>query len=344
MKPRTVLIAVFALALAVAVGCGGASDKHIRLRRLLGGGRKTVARRLLDAAGRLDEVIPAFQQDRGRQGRRFKPPTAPSGDQSRAVEGGLKADVVDVLARARHGHARRRRARRAGLGPDTPHKGFVSTSVVVFIVRKGNPKDIQGWDDLIKPGVKVVTPNPFTSGAAKWNLLAAYGAQLERRQDPRPGLAYLSELITSTSGPGQVRPRRAADLHRRQGRRADLLRERGDRPRSKKGEDVDYVVPARHDPDREPDRGRRQDAPADGAGVRELRARRAGAEDLRRLGLPPGRRGGARRAQVEVPGPAEASSRSRTSAAGRRSTTSSSTPRTARSPRSRRTRGSSTAK
>ncbi len=59
---------------------------------------------------------------------------------------------------------------------DTPTDGLVTTSVVSFIVRKGNPKNIKTWDDLLKPGVEVLTPNPFTSGAAKWNLLAAYGA------------------------------------------------------------------------------------------------------------------------------------------------------------------------
>ena len=64
------------------------------------------------------------------------------------------------------------------------YKGIVIDSVVVFVVRKGNPKDIQTWDDLIKPGIEVITPNPFTSGGARWNVMAAYGAQLEAGQDP----------------------------------------------------------------------------------------------------------------------------------------------------------------
>ena len=58
--------------------------------------------------------------------------------------------------------------------------GFVANSVVVFIVRKGNPKHVTGWPDLIKPGVQVVTPDPFPSGGAKWNVLAAYGQALDR--------------------------------------------------------------------------------------------------------------------------------------------------------------------
>jgi sulfate transport system substrate-binding protein len=69
---------------------------------------------------------------------------------------------------------------------DTEHDGLVTTSVVAFIVREGNPKNIRGWDDLLKPGVEVVTPNPFTSGAAKWNLLGGFA---------HGGLDYVDELI-----------------------------------------------------------------------------------------------------------------------------------------------------
>ena len=60
------------------------------------------------------------------------------------------------------------------------YKGMITNSVVTFMVRKGNPLHITNWNDLIKPGVKVVTPNPLSSGSAIWNLMAAYGAQLER--------------------------------------------------------------------------------------------------------------------------------------------------------------------
>jgi ABC-type sulfate transport system substrate-binding protein len=62
-------------------------------------------------------------------------------------------------------------------------------------VRKGNPKHIANWSDLIKPGVGVVTPNPFTSGSARWNLLAAYGAQLQEGKTPAQALAYLETLF-----------------------------------------------------------------------------------------------------------------------------------------------------
>ena len=97
-----------------------------------------------------------------------------SGDQSRAVVAGLKADYVhfslegDVTRLVDEGLV----AKDWNAGPN---KGIVSDSVVVLVVRKGNPKNIKGWDDIVKPGVGIVTPNPGSSGAARWNILAAWG-------------------------------------------------------------------------------------------------------------------------------------------------------------------------
>lgn len=96
-----------------------------------------------------------------------------SGDQSRAVVNGLKADYVNFSL---EGDVTR--LVEAGLvdpaWKDGPTKGIVSDSVVVIVVAQGNPKKITGWDDLIKPGVRIVTPNPASSGSARWNILAAY--------------------------------------------------------------------------------------------------------------------------------------------------------------------------
>ena len=75
---------------------------------------------------------------------------------------------------------------------------MVSNSVVVFVVREGNPKDVQTWDDLITGEVEVVTPNPFTSGGAQWNLMAAYGAQLELGKTEDEAIEYLRQLLTNT--------------------------------------------------------------------------------------------------------------------------------------------------
>src|SRR5689334_10235721 len=97
-----------------------------------------------------------------------------SGKQARSVVDGLEADVV-TLALAYDVDA----VARAGLiAPDwqkrLPQNASPYTSTIVFLVRKGNPKHLQGWDDLVKPGVQVITPNPKTSGGARWNYLAAW--------------------------------------------------------------------------------------------------------------------------------------------------------------------------
>ena len=72
---------------------------------------------------------------------------------------------------------------------------MVTDSVVVFAVRPGNPENIQTWDDLLKEGVEVITPNPFTSGGAQWNIMAAYGAQLEQGKSDEEAIEYLRDLF-----------------------------------------------------------------------------------------------------------------------------------------------------
>ncbi|MBV8635419.1 MAG: sulfate ABC transporter substrate-binding protein [Burkholderiaceae bacterium] len=103
-----------------------------------------------------------------------------SGKQGRAVIDGLEADVV-TLALAYDIDAI---SERKLLAPDwqkrLPHNSSPYTSTIVFLVRKGNPKGIKDWNDLVKPGVAVITPNPKTSGGARWNHLAAYGYALRQ--------------------------------------------------------------------------------------------------------------------------------------------------------------------
>jgi sulfate/thiosulfate-binding protein len=107
-------------------------------------------------------------------GVRFRSSYGASGDQSRAVESGLEADYVHFSVTSDV-----TRLVDAGLVDETwddgPTKGVVSSSVVVLAVRPGNPENIQGWDDIVKPGIEIVTPNPASSGAARWNALAAWG-------------------------------------------------------------------------------------------------------------------------------------------------------------------------
>src|SRR5207249_2288125 len=104
--------------------------------------------------------------------------------QAKAIIAGLPADVVDLSHEGDFSTLVD-----AGIVPKNWNKnsyhGFVSRSVVVFVVRNGNPKHIRTWDDLVKPGVDVVAANPFTSGGARWNVLAAYGAQLREGKKPK---------------------------------------------------------------------------------------------------------------------------------------------------------------
>ncbi|HZV81133.1 MAG TPA: sulfate ABC transporter substrate-binding protein [Geobacteraceae bacterium] len=104
-----------------------------------------------------------------------------SGKQARSVIDGLDADVVtlalayDIDAIAEKGLVK------PGWQKELPHNSSPYTSTIVFLVRKGNPKKIKNWDDLVKPGVSVITPNPKTSGGARWNYLAAWGFALHQK-------------------------------------------------------------------------------------------------------------------------------------------------------------------
>ena len=115
-----------------------------------------------------------------------------SGKQARAVIDGLEADVV-TLALAYDIDAIAEKANL--LPPDwqkrLPANSAPYTSTIVFLVRKGNPKKIRDWDDLVRPGISVITPNPKTSGGARWNYLAAWGYVLQK--DWGPGQAAGSE-------------------------------------------------------------------------------------------------------------------------------------------------------
>src|SRR3954454_3429411 len=140
------------------------------------------------------ELIPAFQKSAAGKGVTFSQSFGASGAQSRAIAAGLPTDVAalslapDITKLVDAGLVAK------DWDADAYH-GFVTRSVVVLVVRKGNPKGIHGWDDLVKPGVKVLTPNPLSSGGARWNVMAAYGAQLKAGKTPDQALAYLKQLF-----------------------------------------------------------------------------------------------------------------------------------------------------
>ncbi len=145
-----------------------------------------------------EQIIPMYQATPAGTGVEFETSFSGSGDQSRAVEAGLPADVVALSLWPDVD-----RLVAAGIvAPDwwqNEHGGIVHDSIVVFAVRPGNPKGINDWDDLIRDDVDVITPNPFTSGGAQWNLLAAYQAQLVAGRSEDEAREYLKQLITNTS-------------------------------------------------------------------------------------------------------------------------------------------------
>jgi sulfate/thiosulfate-binding protein len=109
-----------------------------------------------------------------------------SGKQGRSVIDGLQADVVTLaLAYDIDEIAERGKLLPADWQKRLPHNSSPYTSTIVFLVRKGNPKSIKDWDDLARPGVAVITPNPKTSGGARWNYLAAWGFALQKNLPPQ---------------------------------------------------------------------------------------------------------------------------------------------------------------
>jgi sulfate transport system substrate-binding protein len=103
-----------------------------------------------------------------------------SGKQARAVTDGLKADVVTLALAYDIDIIAEKQLLNADWQQEFEHNSSPYTSTIVFLVRKGNPKQIKDWDDLVKPGVEVITPNPKTSGGARWNYLAAWGFALKK--------------------------------------------------------------------------------------------------------------------------------------------------------------------
>jgi sulfate/thiosulfate transport system substrate-binding protein len=187
-------LAALVLLPVLAASCGGGDDAGASQGGGDGGTLSLVAYSTPREA--YEEIIPAFQETPAGEGFDFDQSYAASGEQSRAVEAGLAADVVAFSLEPDI-----RRLIDAGLVDEAWNKneydGMVTESVVVFAVRPGNPENIQTWDDLLQEGIEVITPNPFTSGGAQWNIMAAYGAQLEQGKSDEEAIAYLRDLFVN---------------------------------------------------------------------------------------------------------------------------------------------------
>lgn len=142
----------------------------------------------------LGAVLEAWQKTPDGRDVSFSESYGASGDQARAVVAGLKADVVhvstglDVDLLVRNGLV-------DGAWDRQSHRGIATNSIVVLAVRNGNPKKIKTWQDLLRPGVEIVTPNPFSSGAAKWNVMAAYGAARRTGKTDKEAQQFVEKLF-----------------------------------------------------------------------------------------------------------------------------------------------------
>jgi sulfate transport system substrate-binding protein len=145
-----------------------------------------------DAYGK---IISAFQKTKAGQGVDVTQSYGASGDQARAVAAGQPADLVNLSLEPDVATLVRKGVVPKNWSSISHYHGIVNDSVVVFVVRDGNPKHITGWGDLVKPGIQVITPNPFTSGGARWNVMAAYGAQRRAGRSDRQAIQYLYKLF-----------------------------------------------------------------------------------------------------------------------------------------------------
>ena len=238
LAPLLAALAVLAT-LLLASGCGGTSSDAASGGDGSGGKLTLVAYSTPEEAYK--ELIPAFNKTPEGKGVSFSQSYAASCEQSRAVEGGLPADVVEFSLEP--DMTRLVDADLVDKGwSQNEHRGMVTNSVVVFMVRKGNPKGIKGWDDLVTGDVEVLEPNPFTSGGAKWNVMAAYGAQLEKGKTPEQAQQYLAELFKNVP----VLDKSAREsLQTFSSGKGDVLLgyENEAILAQQKGEELDYIVP-----------------------------------------------------------------------------------------------------
>jgi sulfate transport system substrate-binding protein len=233
--------ALLVLLLAVfAAGCGGGdsttgSDSS-------GGGKLDVVGYSTPEAVYTEALEPAFEESSKGSGVSFSNSFGASGDQSRAVVAGQPASVVHF---SQAGDMERLVEEGALVAKDwdqNKYKGIAENSVVVLVVRSGNPEGIKSLDDLQSKDVDVITPNPFSSGSARWNIMAVYGNAIEAGKSPDQALEEVRTVLEKTvAQPGSGRDALSAFT---QGQGDVLLSYENEAIKAEdEGEDVEYVVP-----------------------------------------------------------------------------------------------------
>src|SRR5215211_6153917 len=185
---RGVVLAAIAAAIGIAA-CGGTAS---------GAGKISLVAYSTPQQVYEDKLEPAFQDTEQGDGVDFSNSFGSSGDQSRAVEAGQPADVVEFSLEP----DMTRLVDASIVSPDwnqNEHAGIVTDSVVTLMVRPGNPKNIQSFDDLARDDVEVINPNPATSGGARWNVMAIYGSQVEAGKSEAEAQDFVKQVLANTS-------------------------------------------------------------------------------------------------------------------------------------------------
>jgi sulfate/thiosulfate-binding protein len=224
---------------AVVIGCGSASSDSSSSS---GGGKLDVVGYSTPESVYQEDLEPAFEKTSAGSGISFSNSFGASGDQSRAVVAGQPASVVHFAQAGDMERLLEEGGLVAKNWEKQPYGGIAQDSVVVITVRKGNPQGIHSLDDVLSKDVDVVTPNPFSSGAARWNIMAVYGTLINEGKSPDQALEGVKALLEKTTAqPGSARDALAAFT---QGEGDVLLGYENEAIKAEnEGEDVEHIVP-----------------------------------------------------------------------------------------------------
>jgi len=238
--PAALLVLLLTL---FAAGCGGGDDSATGSDSgSSGGGKLDVVGYSTPESVYAETLEPAFEKSSKGSGVSFSNSFGASGDQSRAVAAGQPASVVHF---SQGGDMERLVEEGEIVAKDwnqNQYKGIAQNSVVVFVVRKGNPEGLETFDDLQSKDVEIITPNPFSSGSARWNIMGVYGNAIEAGKTPDEALDEVRTVLEKTvAQPGSGRDALSAFT---QGQGDVLLSYENEAIKAEEeGEDVEYVVP-----------------------------------------------------------------------------------------------------
>jgi sulfate/thiosulfate transport system substrate-binding protein len=225
----------------VVAGCGS-SDSSSNAADTGAGAKLDVVGYSTPESVYAETLEPAFEKTSQGQSVSFSNSFGASGDQSRAVAAGQPASVVHFSQAGDMERLVEEGELVAKSWEANKYRGIATDSVVVILVRKGNPEGIESFKDIEDKGIDVVTPNPFSSGSARWNIMAVYGSAIEEGDSPAQALAAVKTVLEQTvAQPGSGRDAFSAFS---QGEGDALLTYENEAIKAEKeGEDVEYVIP-----------------------------------------------------------------------------------------------------